>query len=738
MNLNPLEKQEILEKYSKNNMAKLKRISYSLFRRFGGISEKDFDNFYSIANEVLWKATENFDTSKNVPFEQYLNLKLINKFRSEVKKISFTQKRIPPKEIEYLDSPIEEGVSLGEKIPSDFNIEKELSNEIGILQDGKIEKYLNSLSKIQRQIIKMKMNDIPATEIKKFLKISDKEYGSHCKEIKSFDKTQILFKKENFIDLEEDEQMPTIISQTLERSKPKSYSISSIIKKIDNYTIRFDHPAQRESEQWNPKMKGNLISDILQDYPIPALVFAEQIIDGIAVIWDLDGKQRCTNVYNFLKDGFKISKNIRRWMIKYQTKLKDKNGNIILGENGLPQFENKEFDIRGKKYSELPEELQEKINDYTFEVTQYLNCSSEDIIYHISRYNEGRPMTPSQKGMACLGEKYATIVRSISNMDFFKDQGDYRPSEFRNGTIHRVIVESIMASKFLNEWKKQQEEMCSYIRENASINDFDSFEGIVERLSKVVTEDVAEMFNSKDSFLWFSLFDKFTKEELDDEKFIEFMQEFKENLHNKEINGITYDSFNPKNTKDKNIVIKKLSLLQELMNKFLHITKEENVEEFIIKKEEVIKYIKEFNNSDIVKFSNIESKANQIRIAIQSLMMICDKSNLSDKDIQEYILHEDINEEDIEKALLCINSLSDWTLNVDNNSPIFESKNIPTLVSIVKFAYDKEINDNICIEWLENFIEDFKNKVFSANSIQNLNQMKIDLGKFYIYKNRKV
>ncbi len=71
---------------------------------------------------------------------------------------------------------------------------------------------------------------------------------------------------------------------------------------------------------------------------IPLLVFAEQIVNGIVIIWDLDGKQRCTNADSFSKDGYKISKNIKRF------------------------------------------------NDYNFEIVQYLNCSSEDMCEYIREH----------------------------------------------------------------------------------------------------------------------------------------------------------------------------------------------------------------------------------------------------------------------------------------------------------------------------------------------------------------
>lgn len=84
------------------------------------------------------------------------------------------------------------------------------------------------------------------------------------------------------------------------------------------------------------------------------LIFAEQIINGVPIIWDLDGKQRCTNAYAFSKNGYKLTKNIRRWCIQYQAMLKDENGREVLDENGFPVAENREFDIRGKSLRICP------------------------------------------------------------------------------------------------------------------------------------------------------------------------------------------------------------------------------------------------------------------------------------------------------------------------------------------------------------------------------------------------
>ncbi len=441
--------------------------------------------------------------------------------------------------------------------------------------------------------------------------MSDKEYNEQFRQIKSFNNIKTirtLFANSSKFE-EKEEEVVMITTQTAEKSKPMLYSIASINKKIENRTIRFDHPLQRESDQWNPSMKGNLISDILQGNPLPEIVFAEQIVNGIPVIWDLDGKQRCTNCYAFVNDGFKVSRNIRRWNIQYLAQTKDENGKPVLDENGFPISEYKKFDIRNKRFSQLPIELQEKFLDYTFKCDQYLNCDSDEIAYHIIRYNEGKSMSKSQKGITRIGEEFAALVKSISAMPFFREKGGYKVSEAKNGTLERVVVESVMASKYLNEWKKEQENICEYLKENATSEDFDNFEDMVERLERVVTDDISDMFNSKDSFLWFGLFARFINTGEDDKKFIEFMAEFAQSLHSKKVDGTTFDELcidketgKTRATKDKYIVIPKMELLEKLMLEYLGINKK-NTEE--IDEETFIADVVSMDKSEVYKNINI-------------------------------------------------------------------------------------------------------------------------------------
>lgn len=667
---------KILDGYYKDNAQKLRAIVDKLLRDFGGISQKDYDDFYSLANAVFAGALKQYDAARD--FDGFLYSCLSNRIKTEITRRNRIKRRADMTAIS-IDTPIggESGATIGDTLQSEFDITKEIDRETGLFRDDKVVRYLDRIPVRTRQILEMKMESIPASDIKKILKLSDKDYERSYRQARFFDYMSILFQDTGRVSNLEEVTVMQKSTQTLEKSKPDKLCIASINKKIERHTIRFDHPLQRESEQWSPAMKGNLISDILQGNPIPPLVFAEQVANGLAIIWDLDGKQRCTTAYSFSKDAFKITKNIRRWLIAYQTSVKGKDGTEIFDKSCFPVYEKQEFDIRGKKYSELPEELQDRFKEYNFEIVQYLNCSSEDIAYHIARYNEGKPMTVSQKGLTRLGEKFATMVKSISGMPFFRDYGGYKVSEGGNGTVNRVVVESVMAANFLEHWKKKQEDMCEFIKDNATAEDFDSFEDLVERITRAGTEETFNMFDSKDSFMWFGLFARFVKTGFDDSRFIEFMAEFSRSLHRREINGKSFDDLNGKATKDKAVVLNKINHLEKLMNEYLGTGKEAGP---VDGEKSILEFLRDTVSPGITQ--------------------------------EDFSLYQEI--------------LEDLSLNVDHSSKLLEEANRPSLLALVAYSIEMDMDLDI---WIVEFFK--KNAAYCSNQAENYKNMVKELTAYF-------
>lgn len=516
-------------------------------------------------------------------------------------------------------------------------------------------------------------------------------------------------------------------------SKKIRLQIGSIVKKMDRHAINFDHPLQRASEQWSCVMKGNLISDILQENPIPDLVFAEQEIHGAPVTWGIDGKQRCTNIKDFINNGYSISKNVDRYMIKYAVPVLDEDGIQKRDEDGIVIHKAEVCDIRGKKYKNLPKELQERILDYGLDIVLYYDCSEENLAYHIKRYNEGRAMNAEQKGITRIGTHFASVVRNISSMAFFEDGiGNYTDGQFKNGKINRIIVESVMTTRFLNEWAKDFGDNCDYIKNNATNEDFEEFRGLVESLEDIVEPVVGKMFDSKDSFLWFGLYSKFTKLDINEDKFNEFMLKINDGIVRDkrgnisktepmtgictvEIDGTTLEELlKNSSTKDVNIVKTKIDFLTKLMCSYFGVEVPEDEDNGDNMNEELTEFAEDFGNRDI---------------AIEALMLTTDKHSYNDfkpetisNMIKWYKQHG--NKTMLKDCLSYKSYLEDVGIKETDI-------NLPLYVFGVKYIFDNDIDIDID-EWLAVFkktafieIDKDDSNIFEDNSTIVMKQQEV-------------
>jgi RNA polymerase sigma factor (sigma-70 family) len=707
--VNDKEKEDLIRQYCDNKMKQLRKICDPIIRLMN-VPLSEYDDLYSDAMNVVLESVENFNQERNCSFNTFLvgNIKrsfqdwLRDKHRWKRCNLE-TDERGNLKRNEQgqtisipnvsLDMKTEDGIDLAEKIACvENNTDEELSDNA--------QEYLKSLSPTQREIASLIMDGYQLKDIQKMLDISDKRWNKTVADMRSFSKKNIIRKDTT---IKEDKHMVLAnTTQTFEKSKNTDLSIGSIIKKMNKQTIRFDHPLQRESDQWTSIMQSNLISDILQGNPIPALVFAEEIINYIPIIWDLDGKQRCTTAQKFFEDGFKISKKVRRNIITYSELLKDENGVNILDENGNLQCEIKQFDIIGKKYSDLPEELQEKFVDYSFKITKYLNCSKEDIAYHIARYNEGRAMTAQQKGIIELGEHFALSAKQISAMPLFKELSSFTTKETKNGTSDRVVVESVMLINFKDDWKKDQSAMCEYVKNNANDDMFDEVEDLVDCLESIKNDEFYELFDSKNTFLWLAAFREFkelTNYEVDDVKFADFLIEFNKTLQYKEVDGESFydlcvDKETGKNraTKDKYIVLPKFEKLLYLMKEFLGIEDNESSAS-----EEIAEMTTE--NKNIINEENIESDVH-------------DNIQNSVQEIENNIL-EGIEQEDIEFYETMIEDV------LPSNSELAQKAH-DELVKLIDYSCEKDY-DMALEKWLKTIDESV---LISSDKTENYNNMK--------------
>lgn len=182
---------QILNTYYADNARKLHRTVDRILAKFGGLSNKDRDDFYSLANEVFVDAMGRYDCTQ--PFDGFLYVCLVNKIKSEITKRN-REKRKADRIAVSLDAPIgdEDGCTLAEWIADSYDLKEEIFEKADAMA-YKLEKYLELLSKRQKEVLMLLSYCYQTCEIQRLLHMTQREYTDAVEGIRSYEKIRILF-----------------------------------------------------------------------------------------------------------------------------------------------------------------------------------------------------------------------------------------------------------------------------------------------------------------------------------------------------------------------------------------------------------------------------------------------------------------------------------------------------------------------------------------------------------------
>lgn len=181
---------ELINKYCGNDMKLLKKICYPIMIKFGGLSESDYDDFYSIANITVWKAADVYDETDGTSFETFLIGCLIKKFKTEMTRRN-TQKRKSesvPVSIEMVITP-DSDKTFADVIDSGFDIYKEID---GLNQSEGLMKFMSGLSKKQKRMADLICDGYRKEDILRILSIDERRYNICLENMKTFDNYILL------------------------------------------------------------------------------------------------------------------------------------------------------------------------------------------------------------------------------------------------------------------------------------------------------------------------------------------------------------------------------------------------------------------------------------------------------------------------------------------------------------------------------------------------------------------
>lgn len=719
--INNLSSQQLewINEYCVNDMSKLKKISYNAFFRYG-IPAHEHDELYDDAMNVLMESVINFDSSQGASFKTYLinNIKksVIDWYRDNYQRCKrknlLTDKNGKIVKVDKngnvtdddkgkpviipdtsFDAPTEEDNDLVEKIASDFNVEDK--SEFDFSADEKVDNFIDSLPKIQKNILLMRMENVPADNIKQKLNISDREYSSAMKSIKINKGLSVFSKNKNDgnYDVEVNNMEDRIIEiSESENYRTDKYSMYSLLQDKKNGDVNCNYILQREPFQWTTEEANRYFCRILSNLPIPEIILCEQKKKGLTISHLIDGLQRLSYAEAFKENRIKIgSAGAERHLIQYRDYVLDDNGNRVLDEDGLPEYEMKIFDVIGKYYKDLPDELKKRFNNFNINVTKFFDCTDEQIADHIRDYNNHASMNKEQGGFLNVSAQTAGYIKNISQKNtFFKNCGKFTDNNVIKGKLERVVAESIMLMFFRDSWKAKLDTIYKYVDENATEQQFLKLNSHFNRLELALGEDNKDLkllLTPTTMPMWIAVFDKFTTYNMDDSNFVDFLNAYNTELKDKEIDGVSMADFKDQQTKKKATITGKIDLLVKLMNEFLHID------------------ITETSSTEVENNNTEENAEDNTEESVLSFVQENTNPNVTDEDIN---LYTDMVED-------CV--------KIDD--PVYKECGM-ALVALMAYACQNDKDQDF-----ERWIENYRNKSeFSPSQKVNYTYMKRSFDNF--------
>lgn len=184
--------EKILITYYSNNAKKLHKMVDKILLKFGGLSDKDLDDFYSIANEVFCDVMRRYDGTQS--FDAFLYSCLLNKIKTEMTRRNREKRKTDRMSIS-IDTPIgdDENSTIGDMIAGDFTIEKEIFEKDEEGYSKRMLLYLSKLSNLQKEVLRLNVAGYLPGEIREELHISEKQYADCYAAIHSYRNVSVLF-----------------------------------------------------------------------------------------------------------------------------------------------------------------------------------------------------------------------------------------------------------------------------------------------------------------------------------------------------------------------------------------------------------------------------------------------------------------------------------------------------------------------------------------------------------------
>lgn len=122
----------------------------------------------------------------------------------------------------------------------------------------------------------------------------------------------------------------------------------------------------------------------------------------------------------------------------------DEHGNCVYDKSNNKVFAEEEFDIAGKKYTDLPKRIQNKLIRSELTTVMYFDFNDEQIAIQMERLNRQKRFNGTQTAKVKIGELKASYINNITKNDFFDNRIFLTSAKKKADELSKIVFQSLM------------------------------------------------------------------------------------------------------------------------------------------------------------------------------------------------------------------------------------------------------------------------------------------------------
>ena len=207
------------------------------------------------------------------------------------------------------------------------------------------------------------------------------------------------------------------------KTASKERTLQWIVNQHKKGNISFSHKLQRPIGQWNARMKSLLIHSLLSGFPVNPIY----IVDEDGTLYTLDGSQRTSTCISYINNEFSLSKDTPKIVIKSK-----KDGETV----------STEYDIAGKKFSKLDEEVKSTLLACSLEFCTLSEYTDNEVKEMFKRQNTSKPLNGKLLRIVHESDAFSDAVYLLATHPFMLKITT--PTQRKNGTDRDLIIQTLM------------------------------------------------------------------------------------------------------------------------------------------------------------------------------------------------------------------------------------------------------------------------------------------------------